>query len=111
MGLSNQVPYVKEISTNNSSAITRTVTIGKFSYKLRKAPVVITEGNHFAVMLLEVLKDIDEYCDPDINVRERLLEFIKKNHVEKKTIDELIDRYPLRTYKAIYDLELINVLA
>ena len=111
LGLSNQVPFVKEISTNNSSAITRTVTIGKFSYKLRRAPVIITEENRFAVMLLEVLKDLDAYCDPEINAKDKLMEFIRKNHVAKKVVDELIDKYPLRTYKAIYDMELINVLA
>lgn len=111
MGLSNQVPQVKEIVSNNTKAITREVSIGKFNYIIRRASFSITQENVKAVMLLEVLKDIDNLSDSQINSFECLKYFILQNKITKRMIDSILPNYPLRTYKAIYDLELTNVFA
>lgn len=39
--LSDYVPYTKEIVSNNTSAIVRTVKIGYKNYVIRKAPISI----------------------------------------------------------------------
>ena len=106
MGLSEQIPQVKEIVSNNTSAITRTVKVGKFNYVVRKSAVPITNDNVKTVMLLEVLKDLDDLSDSHINPSECLKSYISKNKIKKSMVDRLIPSYPLRTYKAIYDLNL-----
>ena len=111
MGLSEQVPQVKEIVSNNTSAITRKVMVGKFSYVVRKSPVKITRENVKTVMLLEVLKDIDNLSDSHIDSSECLKNYIAKNRIRKNMVDKILPSYPLRTYKAIYDMELTSVLA
>ena len=111
MGLSEQVPHVKEIVSNNTSAITRTIKVGKFSYIVRKPAVKITNENVKTVMLLEVLKDLDNLSDSHLNSSECLKNYISRNRIKKSMVDKLLPSYPLRTYKAIYDMELTNVLA
>lgn len=108
MGLSEQVPQVKEIVSNRTSAITRTVKVGKFRYIIRKPAVNITKENVKTVMLLEVLKDIDNLSDTHINASECLKKYIVSNKIKKLMVDKLIPSYPLRTYKAIYDLNLFE---
>ena len=110
MGLSEQVPQVKEIVSNNTSAITRTVKVGKFSYVVRKPTVAITKDNVKTVMLLEVLKDIDDLTDSHLNASECLKNYVSRNRIRKSMVDRILPSYPLRTYKAIYDMELISVL-
>ncbi len=109
MGLSEQVPQVKEIVSNKTGAVTRTVRIGKISYIVRKSTVTITEENVKAVMLLEILKDVDNLSDIHINASKCLKDYISKNRIAKAMVDTLIPNYPLRTYKAIYDMELTGV--
>lgn len=109
MGLSEQVPQVKEIVSNKTSAVTRTVRIGKISYIVRKSTVTITEENAKAVMLLEILKDVDNLSDIHINASKCLKDYISKNRIAKTMVDTLIPNYPLRTYKEIYDMELTDV--
>lgn len=111
IGISEQVPQVKEIVSNKSSAITRTVKVGKFSYIVRKAATTITKDNSNAIMLLEILKDIDNLADSHINSKACLQNFVRKNEIKKTIVDKLLPSYPLKTYKAIYDMELINVFA
>lgn len=110
MGLSEQVPQVKEIVSNNTSAITRTVKIGKINYVVRKTAVKITRENVKTIMLLEVLKDLDNLADSHIDSSECLKNYISRNKIKKIMVDKLISSYPLRTYKAIYDMELTSVL-
>lgn len=111
MGLSDQVPQVKEIISNNTKAITREVSIGKFNYIIRRASFSITQENVKAVMLLEALKDINNLSDSHSNTVKCLKYFVLQNRITKDKIDSLLPHYPLRTYKAIYDLELTNVFA
>lgn len=111
IGLSNQVPQVKEIISNNTKAITREVSIGKFNYIIRRACFPITQENVKTVMLLEILKDIENLSDVETNKAECLRYFILQNKITKKMVDGILPNYPLRTYKAIYDLELTNAFA
>lgn len=111
MGLSEQVPMVREIVSNRASAITRDVRVGNFSYIIRKATVRITNENVRVVMLLEVLKDIDNLTDIHIDASKCLKDYSCRNKIKKALVDKVIPNYPLRTYKAIYDLGLYSVFA
>lgn len=110
IGLSEQVPVTKEIVTNKASAITRSVKIGAFNDIIRKSATVITKDNVNVVMFLEILKELDNLVDTHIDASECLKDFIIKNRIKKEMVDAVLPYYPLRTYKAIYDLELYKVL-
>lgn len=111
LGLSEQVPMVREIVSNNASAIRRVVRVGTADYVVRRAGVVIKKDNVKVVMLLEILKDVDELCDSIGLASERLKDFVVKNGICRRQMDCLLPSYPMRTYKAIYDLGLSNVFA
>ena len=111
LGLSKHVPMIKEIMTNKTSMACRTVTVNKSKYIIRKAPVMITQENLLAVMLLELLKDIDSLADFPGEAKLIIREFILRNKISKKSVDSIIAGYPVRTYKGLYDMEAYNVLA
>ena len=72
--------------------------------------VAITKDNVKTIMLLEVLKDIDDLTDSHINASECLKNYVSRNRIRKSMVDRILPNYPLRTYKAIYDMELTSVL-
>jgi hypothetical protein len=112
LGLSTQVPLKKEIVSNNMSAIVREVSVGGFTYVVRKPLVRITERNYKVLQLLELLKDLNEYADnePEL-VRNQLVKYIQNNKINRNEIDQYISSYPLKTYKFIYEMRLDNVFA
>lgn len=111
MGISTQVPLKEEITSNNMAAIVREVYVGNRVYVVRRAPVEVNEGNHIVLQLLELLKDIDEYSDDEQNVRQQIIDYIRKYQIKRDTVDCYIGYFPLKVYKAIYEMRLENVLA
>ena len=103
---------IKEIVSNNMSAIVREVSVGGFTYVVRKPVVRITERNYKVLQLLELLKDLNEYADnePEL-VRNQLVKYIQNNKINRNEIDQYISSYPLKTYKFIYEMRLDNVFA
>ena len=113
LGLCLQVPYKEEIVTNNTTAIAREVKIGKIPFYIRRAKVAVTKENRNVLQLLDLLKDVEEYTDycceeeaPDI-IRRHIL----RNKILRADVDKYIEKFPLKTYKYIYDLRLYDVFA
>ncbi|MBQ7796339.1 MAG: hypothetical protein IJ374_07265, partial [Lachnospiraceae bacterium] len=112
MGLSVQVPMKDEIVSNNMAAIVREVEIGNRKFVIRKPRVEVTNENYKVLQLLEILKDLENYCDGDIdNAKRRLDIYIKKNRITRSELDRYIDYFPLQTYKYVYTMRLDHVLA
>lgn len=104
MGLSSQVPYVKEITSNYAPATVREITIKDTKYIIRRPSVEINEENVFTLELLDSLKDIDKYAEEDLDVCGDILTYFATQHkITKVMIDQVIENYPLKVYKAIYD--------
>lgn len=104
MGLTTQVPFVEEIISNYSPAIVREVNIKNRKYVVRKPVIEITENNIYVLELLECLKDIDKTAEVDMKkCGEILKKYITKHHITKKTINQYLNYYPVRIYKAIYE--------
>jgi len=104
MGLTTQVPYVEEIISNAAPAPVREVEMGGRRYIIRRPVTRITNDNFRVLQFLECLKDIDKCADesPDV-CGEILSEYAKNNDITKTSVDEIIHKYPLKIYKAIYD--------
>lgn len=112
MGLTTQVPFVEEIMSNYSPAIVREVNIKNRKFIIRKPITEVTEDNVYVLEFLECLKDIDKTAEVDMNKCSELLKkYIEKHHITKKMIDQYINYYPVRIYKAIYETGVKNVFA
>lgn len=112
MGISMQVPIKEEIVSNYMSAIVREVEIGNRVFVVRKPKVEVNEGNYKVLQLLEILKELDSYCEGDfVNAKRQLESYIKVNQIRRDEVDRFIDYYPLQTYKFIYTMRLEHVFA
>lgn len=112
LGLSVQVPYKVEITSNNMAAKRREVSIGGRCYVVRKSVVPVAADNYKALQLLDLLKDLDDYMD-DSNERsaERLRAYVKRCGVSRADIDRYISDYPDSTFRHFYEMRLEYVLA
>ena len=59
MGISNQVPNVIEVYSNNESSKMRDVKVGTQNVRLRKSRVNITKDNAAVLMFLELMNAVD----------------------------------------------------
>lgn len=104
MGLSTQVPFTEEITSNYAPALVRELTIKNRKYIVRRPTVEITEENVKVLQLLDCLKDVDKCAEVDLNICGQLLtKYAKDNEITKAMIDKLIRNYPMKIYKAIYE--------
>lgn len=110
MHLSNQVPNKIEITSNNAPTKMKEFIVDGRKYIVRKAIVEITNDNCKVLQLLECLKDVDKYADDDENIKQILTDYIMENDISKEMIDEYINKYPLKVYKAIYETGVNDVL-
>ncbi len=104
LGLSTQVPFTEEITSNYAPAQVREVHIKDRKYIIRRPIVEVTESNAYALQLLDCLKDIDKAAEADMLVCGKVLtEYASKHSITKGQVDRLLAYYPLKIYKAIYE--------
>ena len=112
LGISTQVPYVKEIVSNNASTRVKEVNVRNKKILLRRARTEITNENYVVLQLLELLKDLEQYYDISFeNVCERLKKYVLTENIKKADIDKYIGDFPDKVYKNIYRTGLYNVFA
>ena len=114
MHLTTQVPFVREIASNNAGGAKRKVEIGKSKFILKEPRTVVTTENHKILQLLDLLNDYEFYMDYDNDeefVKHNLLEYIKKIGLKRSVFDHYLSFYPDSIYKTVYNLEVANVLA
>ncbi|MDO4939220.1 MAG: DUF6088 family protein [Lachnospiraceae bacterium] len=112
MGMSTQVPFKEEITSNYAAAPVREIKVGNRTYVIRRPVVPVTEENIHVLQLLDCLKDLEK--SSEINLKECgkiLTQYAKKHHITKEMIDKYIGHYPLKIFKAIYDTEVKYVPA
>ena len=104
MGLSTQVPFTEEITSNYAPAPIRELTIKNRKYIIRRPIVEVTEKNVQVLQFLDCLKDIDKCAEEDLEVCGQILTSYAKEHaITKGMIDKFISSYPIKIYKAIYE--------
>lgn len=104
MGLSAQVPFTEEITSNYAPAQVRKLIIKNHTYVLRRPVVEITDQNVAVLQFLDCLKDIEKCAEETPEICGQILRnYIKKYAVTKTMVDQLIVNYPLKIYKAMYE--------
>lgn len=104
MGLSTQVPFTIEITSNYAPALVRELTIKNRKYIIRRPIAEVTEENVAVLQFLDCLKDIEKCAEEEMDVCGKILsKYAKQNNITKQKIDEFIEEYPVKIYKAIYE--------
>lgn len=112
LGISTQVPYVKEIVSNNASTRVKEVTVRNKRILLRRTRTPITNENYVVLQFLDLLKDLEQYYDIGFDeVCERLSRYVRDENITKAQVDRYIGEYPDKIYKNIYRTGLYNVFA
>ena len=68
MGLSTQVPFTEEITSNLAPAAVRELTIKDRKYIVRRPVVEINEENAVILQFLDCLKDMDKCAESDLEM-------------------------------------------
>lgn len=104
LGLSTQVPFKEEITSNYAPALVREISIRNRKYVIRRPAVEITEENAYVLQLLECLKDIDKAAEEDVEKCGVILtQYAKDHNITKELVDQFLQYYPIKIYKAIYE--------
>lgn len=104
MGLSTQVPFTEEITSNYAPAAVRELQIKNRKYVIRRPVAEINEENAPVLQLLDCLKDIDKCAEEDLESCGIILtRYIREHEITKEKIDQFIFNYPTKIYKAIYE--------
>lgn len=104
MGLSTQVPFTIEITSNYAPAMVRKVSIKGKDYVIRRPVAEVTEKNVVVLQFLDCLKDAEKCAEESLASCGIILsEYAEKNQIDKNRIDEYIGKYPDRIYKAVYE--------
>lgn len=112
LGLTTQVPYTVEIVSNNAGGKYREVSVKGLRVVLRKSKTKVTGENCTVLQFLDLLKDIEQYNDEEPqNAKKILSDYVRSAAITKAKIDPYLQFYPDKLYRAIYEMELYDVLA
>lgn len=104
LGLSTQVPFKEEITSNYATAQVREITIQDRKYVIRRPTVEVTEENAYVLQLLDCLKDIDKSAEEDMDICGKILtDYALKYRITREQVDRFLKYYPMKIYKAIYE--------
>lgn len=104
LGLSTQVPFTEEITSNYASAAVREIKIKNRKYVIRRPAVEITDDNAYVLQFLDCLKDIDKSAEEDMTLcGEILTQFATEHMITRQLVDQFLSYYPIKIYKAIYE--------
>ena len=112
LGISDQVPQVVEIVSNNTNSSPREITIGNRRFFVKKPVAVINAENVYTLQMLDLLKNLDVYLDDTYeSARAKFSEYIRLHEIKRTDIDQYIRSYPAAIFKYYYELELDRVFA
>lgn len=104
MGLSHQVPFTEEITSNLAPVPVREITIKNRKYIVRRPVVKITDENVKVLQFLECLKDIEKCAEEEPEICGQILtKYAREHAITKQDVDRFIKKYPMKIHKAIND--------
>jgi predicted transcriptional regulator of viral defense system len=104
LGISTQVPFKEEITSNYAPAQVREISIKNRKYVIRRPAIEITEENTYVLQLLDCLKDIDKSAEEDMEICGKILSrYAREHRITKEMVDQFLEYYPIKIYKAIYE--------
>jgi len=110
-GFTTQVPSVMEVTSNEASTKHRKFDLDGKEFIVYSPVVEITEKNISAIRFLDMMLDLDKYCELNsVELNIKLKEFIATTEVDFEEVKKIINLYPDRVYRNIYEGGLMNEL-
>ena len=108
IGLTTQVPGKYEIYTNKATTDLRETSMAGISIIIRRPYVKINENNVKVLQFLDLLKEVSDISELiGRELRDRLLEYMKRSGIAFSTIEPYLRYYPDRIYKNMYEAGLL----
>lgn len=108
-GFTTQVPSQIEITSNNATTKQRKVEIDGHILVVYSPVIKINEKNISSLQFLDLILNIDKYSELDEeDLKQKLKDFVKKTNVDFNIVKSIINLYPDRIYKNIYNGGLMN---
>ena len=110
LGISNQVPNVIEVYSNNESSKLREVKVGSQNVRVRKARVDITRENVAVLTFMELMNviDVDSLDDEKKSI---IINFLAVANISRSDITKYAPAYPDRVMRAMIESEMIYNVA
>lgn len=108
-GLEVQTPTVYEIVTNKATKHFRETSLADIKIIIRKPRNTVTEENYKILQFLDLIKDIDIFCEAiDNNAKDCIIKYMKKVMLEFTMLEPYLSDYPDKIYKNMYQLGLLQ---
>jgi len=109
LGISFQVPNIKEIITNKESSRKRKVSINNRNIILRRPRVIINNNNANTLQFLDIIEIFEKYSDIDkLEALNKIISYYKNKGVTMDNINKYIKYYPAKTSKKIMEYKIYN---
>jgi hypothetical protein len=109
LGISFQVPNIKEIITNKESSRKRKVSINNRNIILRRQRVIINNNNANTLQFLDIIEIFEKYSDIDkLEALNKIISYYKNKGVTMDNINKYIKYYPAKTSKKIMEYKIYN---
>lgn len=110
LGISNQVPNVIEVYSNNEASKMRDVKVGTQNVRVRKSRVNITKENAAVLMFLELMNIIDAR-NLDVEKKKLIVDFIVRFNISRQDITKYSPAYPDKAMRTMIESEMIYNVA
>ena len=108
-GFTTQIPAQIEITSNNATTKQRKLEVDGNVLIVYSPVVEITEENISALQFLDLMQNIDKYSELNSDeLKDKLKEYVKQTNVNFNIVKDIIEFYPDRIYKNIYNGGLMN---
>ena len=105
IGATYQVPVIKEITTNECSAIVRIVVLNNKEYQIRKPKVTVTNENYKILQMLSFLENVKKYYDYEIgDISEKIRTYARNNGLTKEDLFLYAESFNNSVYKTIIEM-------
>lgn len=110
LGISNQVPNVIEVYSNNESSKLREIKVGSQNVRVRKSRVGVTRENVAVLTFMELMNviDVDTLNDEK---KAAILKFLMDAKISRKDITKYAPAYPDRVMRTLIESEMIYNVA
>lgn len=104
IGITTQVPVVKNIVTNKESSRGRTIFIKEREVRVKAPRTKITNENCFILQALDIINECERYTEyDDIKTYEIIAGYIKQKNIAKQKVIEYLTLYPAKVAKALLE--------
>ena len=110
LGMTNQVPNVIDIYSNNESSKMREIIIGSQNIRVRKARVDITKDNVDVLIFLELMNIIDVTVLDELQ-KKTIRRFLTNAKICRQDITKYAPFYPDKAMRAMIESEMIYSVA